>query len=135
MLIDYATKELDWSYLISDPFDDRPDLNVDFKSSSQTTLEFEDNTASVLVLHPIVIKSTLSCSALLLPRCRPPGTKMANLTSMPPEIKHEIIRELDPLDVVALSETCNVMQRFVKGNKLWARDVYLRILVSGDEDG
>jgi hypothetical protein len=55
---------------------------------------------------------------------------MANLPSMPPEIKHEIITELDPLDVVSISETNKVMLRFVRGDKLWAKDVYCRILVS-----
>jgi hypothetical protein len=57
--------------------------------------------------------------------------RMANLTSLPPEIKHEIITQLDPLDVASISATNRVMSIFVKGDGLWARDVYLRILVSG----
>ncbi|KAK0671141.1 hypothetical protein QBC41DRAFT_316471 [Cercophora samala] len=54
--------------------------------------------------------------------------KMVGILSLPPEIFHNILANLDPGDLGSLPRVCKGFRDFVEGNNPLCRDIYLRIL-------
>ena len=58
------------------------------------------------------------------------GTPGPTLADMPREIKQEIIKELDPLDLVAVSKTSRALHEVLVDDWLLYKRVYTQCLVS-----
>ncbi|KJZ79142.1 hypothetical protein HIM_01293 [Hirsutella minnesotensis 3608] len=57
-----------------------------------------------------------------------PWHMMTHLTSLPPEILHDIFRWLSPRDLLLLHRVCRVLRDYVRGNNSLCRDVYRHLL-------
>ena len=60
------------------------------------------------------------------------------LSKLPHEVLHNILKDVDPKDLAALSQCCKKLAGFIRDNRPLFRDVYLAKLVSsftrrGDE--
>lgn len=51
---------------------------------------------------------------------------MAVLTHLPPEILHNIFKDVDPEDLARIPLTCRSLNNFIKGNNALCRAIYLR---------
>jgi hypothetical protein len=59
-----------------------------------------------------------------------PSKKEDYLCELPPEVLHNIIQDVDPKDLAALSQCCKKLAGFITDNQSLFRDVYLAKLVS-----
>lgn len=55
---------------------------------------------------------------------------MAELLGLCHELQHEILKEVDPQDLAALSGSCKTFNGYIKNNRLLWKDVYLQNFVS-----
>lgn len=56
---------------------------------------------------------------------------MANtLISLPPEIVHNILKYVNPIDLARLSSTCRMLHRSISQDRLLYKEVYCQHLVS-----
>jgi hypothetical protein len=54
---------------------------------------------------------------------------MPDLVSLCHEVLHDILCEVNPADLGALSQTCQTFSSYIKNNRLLWKDVYLRHFV------
>lgn len=52
------------------------------------------------------------------------------LIELPPEILHNVLRAVDPLDLASLSLCCRVLHDFISDNRPLFKELYLQRLVS-----
>lgn len=54
-----------------------------------------------------------------------------NILSLPHEVLHGIVIRVDPLDVASLCSSCQVLNNYIKKNRLLFKELYLAHFVSG----
>ena len=54
---------------------------------------------------------------------------MPSLPTLPHEILHSVLNDVDPLDVYSLSLACTTLYKFIRDNKLLFKELYLQRLV------
>jgi F-box domain len=55
---------------------------------------------------------------------------MANtLICLPPEIVHNILKYVNPIDLARVSKTCRILHRSIAQDRLLCKELYCRLLV------